>query len=121
MKRTLICAGLISVMAMTGIVLLDRTESAAADTASRLRELDSLPAREREAAASAIYTDWSDFCERNFFLTNNECAFEIETALVDIISELRSGEYDIGAECEEAAMLAELYARSTRPCVHNIF
>ncbi|MBO6301460.1 MAG: hypothetical protein J6N15_03375 [Ruminiclostridium sp.] len=121
MKRTVICASLIAAMAVTGTVLWQHTERTAADTAAGLRTLGTLPMSEREEFAEEIYARWGDFCEKNIFLTNNECAFEISMSLADIIGDLRSGEDDISAECEEAALLAELYARSTRPCFHNVF
>ena len=106
MKRTVICASLIAAMAVTGTLLWQYTERTAADTAAGLRTLGTLPMSEREEFAEEIYARWGDFCEKNIFLTNND---------------LRSGEDDISAECEEAALLAELYARSTRPCFHNVF
>ncbi|MBP3855742.1 MAG: hypothetical protein IK990_09060 [Ruminiclostridium sp.] len=122
MKRTVICAILLTAMTVTGILLQMRVNMAAAETEKALLRIEDMPAGgEREKAALRLSRDWEDFCAENIFLTNNECAFEISQALFHISAELYSGDGDITEECRAARLLVEAYVRSCEPTLDNIF
>ena len=117
MKRAVICAALLAVMTVTGIMLDLYTERVTADISARLAEL---AVSQDEASAAAISEDWERFCADNIFLTNNECAFEISEALVHIIAEIRDGD-GVAEECAETGMLLDIYDKSRRLSLANIF
>ena len=71
MKRTVICAILLTAMTVTGILLQMRVNMAAAETEKALLRIEDMPAGgEREKAALRLSRDWEDFCAENIFLTN---------------------------------------------------
>lgn len=120
MKRAVICTLIISVLAVTGLILYSDTKAVTADVSARLSELAAAP---DPALAEDIAEEWEDFCARNIFLTNNECAFEISLILARVSAGISTGEEteDIREDCLNAQKLLAIYERSCSPAPENIF
>ncbi|MBQ9483542.1 MAG: hypothetical protein IJU82_05055 [Ruminiclostridium sp.] len=120
MKRAVISALIIAALAATGLFLYADTKAAAADVTARLAELEKTPDL---SAARELSKKWEDFCSRNIFLTNNECAFEISQVLVRITAGIETGEdtSDIREDCRIAEKLVAIYERSCAPTPENVF
>ena len=97
MKRAVISALIIAALAATGLFLYADTKAAAADVTARLAELEKTPDL---SAARELSKKWEDFCSRNIFLTNNECAFEISQVLVRITAGIETGELLFGGDVD---------------------
>ena len=120
MKRAVISALIISVLAAAGLFLYADTKAVTAYVSEQLTELEEKP---DPGSAQALSEKWEDFCSKNIFLTNNECAFEISQVLVRIAAGIEEGRdmADIRENCRTAQGLLTIYERSCTPAPENIF
>ena len=120
MKRAVICALIISALTAAGLFLYADTKAVTADVYEQLAELERDPDL---TSAQSISEKWEDFCSRNIFLTNNECAFEISQVLLRISSDIaeRRDAADIREDCRTAQGLLAIYERSCAPTPENVF
>ena len=125
MRRVVICALLLAAMTALGVFIYTDTENVTAEAVQELELLEqaALIGDRQYIAVNAkkLSERWESFCCNNFFLTNNEGAFEVSQSLVRIIALAEGNADGTAEECREARMLVELYAESRRMSIANIF
>ena len=125
MKRTLICALMLTAMIVTGVFLDLKTLSVTSELSAELdvlgRTAGTLLPEERHDRAKKLSGKWESFCADNIFLTNIEGAAEISGSLVRMVSCSRSDERQFAEECRTAAQLVEIYNDSRAFIPANIF
>lgn len=123
MKRTFICIFLLIASVISGLAVNRYNEENVTSVLSDINEIrqryDS--GKDTKQTAERAVRRWQAFCADNIFLTNNECALEVNMALIRILSVSENNDNDLIEECGFAEQLIRSYMGSVSISLTNIF
>ena len=123
MKRTLICVFLLLISVISGSAVNRYNRESVASVRADVERIEKLceSGKNVKDAADEAVRKWRNFCSKNIFLTNNECALEISMTLARISSMAENGDDDMPEECGFAKRLLDVYGDSVLLSLSNIF